>query len=75
MYSLLGVSRFIKIVDNGGSSPNGGIESMELDQLDKVGENGPETFYFDPISDACVTSNNNAAESREHFLRVHVRCR
>ena len=38
------MSRFIKIVDNSGSSPNGGIESMELDQLDKVGENGPETF-------------------------------
>jgi len=60
LQSLLGVSQFIKIVDNGGSSPNGGIESLDLDQLDRVGENGPETFYFDSISDAYVTSNNNA---------------
>ena len=60
LQSLLGVSQFIKIVDNGGSSPNGGIESLDLNQLDRVGENGPETFYFDSISDAYVTSNNNA---------------
>ena len=46
------------IIDNGRG--DGGNGWLSLDRLEQVGGNGPETFYFDVVSDAYVTSNDNA---------------
>ena len=59
--TLRTVSQFIKINDNGrGDGGNGRVRSLSLERLEQVGGNGPETFYFDVVSDKYVTSNDNA---------------
>ena len=59
--TLRTVSQFLKINDNGrGDGGNGRVRSLSLERLEQVGGNGPETFYFDVVSDKYVTSNDNA---------------
>ena len=65
--TLRTVSQFL-VNDNGrGDGGNGRVRSVSKTRTS--GGNGPETFYFDVVSDKYVTSNDNV-ESSERIFRM-----